>query len=570
MIMDTLSGKVGRGPVPPILREHLRGPVGGFRALLIALCGLLSLLPPRHPQALVVLLLLGLGAWAAYRRPELDRWWPYVGAVLSAAAVPFTGGARSPLLPGLLGPGLSMGLRGGPYDVVVMGGVLAAALLGAGLLDGRLEQPGLATSALQWVLLSMALGLVAVWVRRLSEAPDRESGIVQARELLRQLRNVTHRLPGSLDAPTAAAILLDRCAEVVPSIRSAVLVQPSQESLVPLAVRGSRRVPWRAPIEQAGPLGDAWRSGEPVVDVRTSDESGRRRGSALAVVPFRADGRTFGLVVMESFNLDAFPRPVLDALSGLAEQASIQLETALLFEEVRATVTLEERDRLARDMHDGVAQELAFVGYQLDDLRRRAGTVDPVLAEAVADVRTGMTRLISDIRLSITDLRTTVTSDRGLGSAVSHYLRAVCSGKDVALHLSMQESAFRLPAEQEVLFITVLQRFTGPIRRSAETHNVYVYLYVDPPSASLRIEYDGTGDPLDVAELEAVVALHGGHVAISPGVTGGPCLLLTLGGVADDGVSATGGRPRVDQAGVAERLRGDRRPRRRRGSGELL
>ena len=43
-----------------------------------------------------------------------------------------------------------------------------------------------------------------------------------------------------------------------------------------------------------------------------------------------------------------------------------------LFEEVRSTVTVEERDRLAREMHDGVAQELAFVGYQLDDLRIRA------------------------------------------------------------------------------------------------------------------------------------------------------------------------------------------------------
>lgn len=112
------------GPVARDLGADVRGPIGGFRAIVIAGCGLLSLLPPRHPSALLVLLVLGLGAWVAYRWPATERGWPYLGAVLAAAAVPVTGGARSPLLPYLLAPGLSMGLRGGPYDVLVMSGTL--------------------------------------------------------------------------------------------------------------------------------------------------------------------------------------------------------------------------------------------------------------------------------------------------------------------------------------------------------------------------------------------------------------------------------------------------------------
>ena len=518
------------GPVARDLGADVRGPIGGFRSIVIAGCGLLSLLPPRHPSALLVLLVLGLGAWVAYRWPATERGWPYVGAVLAAAAVPVTGGARSPLLPYLLAPGLSMGLRGGPYDVLVMSGTLFGSLIVGGALHGGLERPGLAVAATQWVLLSLALGMVAVWVRRLVQAPEADSQMLEARALLQQLRNVTRRLPGSLDAPTAAAALLDRCAEVVASARSAVLVQPSAEFLVPLAVLGSRRVPWRAPLEKAGPLRDAWRSGEPVLDVRQTDGAGRRHGSALAVVPFRADDVPFGLVVLESYELDAFPPSVLTALSRLATQASLQLETAMLFEQVRTTATLAERDRLARDMHDGVAQELAVVGYQLDDLRHHASKVEPELAQRVADVRADMTRLISDIRLSLTDLRTTVTSERSLGSVVSHYLRTVSSGKDVVLHLSLQESAFRLPAEQEVLVFRALQLFTSTVWRSTTTRNLYVSLHLDPPSASLRVEHDGPQSDLDLDELRSVLARDGGSVTASPGALGGRMLLLELGG----------------------------------------
>ncbi len=89
-----------------------RAPVAGFRAAMITVCALLSVVPPRHPSALVVLLVLLAGAWVAYRTPRFSRVWPYVGAVLAAGMVGLTGGARSPLLPYLLAPGLALGLAG--------------------------------------------------------------------------------------------------------------------------------------------------------------------------------------------------------------------------------------------------------------------------------------------------------------------------------------------------------------------------------------------------------------------------------------------------------------------------
>ena len=47
--------------------------------------------------------------------------------------------------------------------------------------------------------------------------------------------------------------------------------------------------------------------------------------------------------------------------------AALRLEAALLFDEVRSLATNEERQRLAREIHDGVAQELVMVGYGIDN-----------------------------------------------------------------------------------------------------------------------------------------------------------------------------------------------------------
>ena len=51
----------------------------------------------------------------------------------------------------------------------------------------------------------------------------------------------------------------------------------------------------------------------------------------------------------------------------LDEQA-LRLDTALVFDEVRSLATTEERQRLAREIHDGVAQEIASLGYLVDEL----------------------------------------------------------------------------------------------------------------------------------------------------------------------------------------------------------
>ena len=505
-------------------------PLTAFRCALLLLCAVLSAVAStRTYAALPIAALAGLAL--AAERSEWARTHPLALAAAEAAlaglSVVLTGGSDSPMLPYLLAPPAVAGHVAGLTEVVLVSGTASAALLlgrlGAGPAALGPPDPGheFVVVAAQWVALGVALGLLATRLRALVPAPPLER-YAEVRRLLEQLRAESRRLPGGLDLAGAAETLLGDLERAAGSARSAVLVQPASGPLVPVAVRGTRRVPWRAPLSEPGPLQSAWTTCAPVVDRRDPDVDGRRRGSALAVLPLLSDGRPFGLVVVESFVPDAYPPPVLAALADTVQDSALRLETALLFEEVRSSVTVEERDRLARQMHDGVAQDLAFLGYRLDDLRMSAGRVDDALGRRVAELRGDLTRLISDLRLRITDLRSSLGTERGLGSALSSYVRAVGSGQRLTVHLSLEESPFRLPAEQEVLLLQVTQAVAQEVRRAGQADNLWVELVVDPPRARLVVEHDGPDTPLTGLEPLAE-RLHGtGRITVSgrpgPGV----------------------------------------------------
>ena len=100
-------------------------------------------------------------------------------------------------------------------------------------------------------------------------------------------------------------------------------------------------------------------------------DSGRiQRQASTVAVPLRVGDQVFGALLLEG------PRPFVNAkLAAVQEQVdehAIRLETALLIDDVRSLATAEERNRLARDIHDGVAQRIVSLGYLADDIAARS------------------------------------------------------------------------------------------------------------------------------------------------------------------------------------------------------
>ena len=87
----------------------------------------------------------------------------------------------------------------------------------------------------------------------------------------------------------------------------------------------------------------------------------------------------------------------------MADEFAVRLDTAVLFDEVRTLATSEERNRIAREMHDGVAQEIVGLGYIVDEIESISD--HDQTRELASVLRSEITRLVSEIRFSIFDLR---------------------------------------------------------------------------------------------------------------------------------------------------------------------
>jgi signal transduction histidine kinase len=162
-----------------------------------------------------------------------------------------------------------------------------------------------------------------------------------------------------------------------------------------------------------------------------------------------------------------------------------------VFDEIRTMATADERQRLAREIHDGIAQEVASLGYLVDNLL--ASTSDGRLMIGLRELRVELSRVVADLRLSIFDLRSEVSSTAGLGAALSEYVRQVGAKSGLTVHLTLKEAVTRLtPAVEGELFRIAQEAITNA-RKHAVATNLWVDCWTDPPEARLTIRDDGTG-----------------------------------------------------------------------------
>ncbi|MFJ6196294.1 GAF domain-containing sensor histidine kinase [Micromonospora sp. NPDC092111] len=496
-------------------RPQTRPLAAAARAVLLVLVGALTLIATRDPAQLWWIALLALAGAPALLAPGHRLLGPLsrlaeavlIGLAASQVAVESLLGSSvgglgaSAVLPYLAVPVTVTALRRRFREGAVLLGVTAATLLVAGAfteVDGgrQLGQPGYLAVCAQWLILA-GLGLYTAGtlhqVMRV-RADGKPQPYAEATRLLTQLRTVARQLPGAtLDPGGIAEHLLEELRTVAPGNRAAVLSASGGGRLVVLAQVGVDRVDWETTLDADSAIADAWASQQPQTAARSQARSHTGGDVSALIVPLVAGVRTVGLVVLEADAAHAYPPPVVSRVTALTGPAALRLEAALLFDEVRSLATNEERQRLAREIHDGVAQELVMVGYGIDNALAYVEDDPKETAEALRTLRGEVTRVITELRLSLFELRSEVDRHGGLAAAIAEYARTVGASGGLRVHLSLDESTARLPAATEAELLRIAQEAVTNARKHAGAANLWVTCEVDPPYAQIEVSDDGHG-----------------------------------------------------------------------------
>ncbi|MEV4534845.1 GAF domain-containing sensor histidine kinase [Asanoa sp. NPDC049518] len=460
---------------------------------LLIVAGLPAVIAPRHPVLAPLgrfaeVIVVGIGASQVAEHTASNA----LGQGIGAAA----------LLPYLSVPLTVTALRRRSGESAALLGTATLALVVGGAISSTgdeplIAKPGYLVVAAQWLILASLGTLAASTLQRIMqqrEKAGRPQPYAEATRLLTQLRSVARQLPGAtLDPGGISEHLVEELRGVARADRAAVLSASGGGRLVVLAQAGVDRVDWETSLDADSAIAEAWASQQPYTANRSQARSHRRGDVSALVVPLVAGLRTVGLVIIEADVPGAYPPVVVQQVTALTGPAALRLEAALLFDEVRSLATNEERQRLAREIHDGVAQELVMVGYGIDNALATLPDDAKETAEELRTLRGEVTRVITELRLSLFELRSEVDRQGGLAAAISEYARTVGASGGLRVHVTLDESTARLPAATEAELLRIAQEAITNARKHAGATNLWVSCSIDPPYAQIEVSDDGQG-----------------------------------------------------------------------------
>lgn len=253
-----------------------------------------------------------------------------------------------------------------------------------------------------------------------------------------------------------------------------------------------------APLRIDDPYGDA--RFDPSVDARTGF-----RTRSLLVLPIapRGSGGRLGVLQLVNHHDGPFTREHEALGMALAASAGVALEYVRLTEELarerlrQVRIAEETRHRLARDLHDGVAQTLANAALSIELAQRRAETDVPTAMAELSDLRNRLIDAQQGLRDILFALRPVVLEEEGLSSAVRALAQRLDGTAGTRVTARDVTSTKRLGLEIEAGTFHVIREAAGNAIKTGRASAVAIDVKDEKDSVAALVEDDGVG--FDVA-----------------------------------------------------------------------
>jgi len=372
------------------------------------------------------------------------------------------------VIPVLIGA-LDRGWRGLLHVALVE---LGALMVLWALVVGRWDR-ALAASVLTWLTTGAGVGMMGVALRRAMSNTDADGSYRSAVGLIRRLEALSGRLSGGLDAVGIAEQIMDEADSVVPTRSAGVFVRSGTGSMIPLRYSVGT---------QPGAM--AWAES---LSAKCWEYEAMMLRERHVAIPLIANDEMIAVLAMDTLqSIDS--APALD-LRGRLGRHAVQLQAALLFGRVRDNAMSQERQRIAREVHDGVAQDVASLGYLVDNLA--TSSTDPAQLQQIGQLRQEVTRVVTELRHSIFDLRHEIAAGAGLGESLSTYANQVSATSPMTVHVTLDEKGPRLPSDVEYELLRIAQEAMANARKHSGAANLWLRCIVRSPYAEIEIGDDG-------------------------------------------------------------------------------
>ena len=181
---------------------------------------------------------------------------------------------------------------------------------------------------------------------------------------------------------------------------------------------------------------------------------------------------------------------VIRFVEAVAAQAGVALHNAVLYRQAQATAATEERNRLAREIHDTISQSIVGVIVQLEALRAANDDVPQERLERALELARGG---LNEARRSVQGLRASVLDSQPLDGAIAADVSRLEEEGGPRARFGSSGDAGMIPTRMASELYRIAEEALANVQRHAQASNVLVNLFVDGDGIRLLVEDDGMG-----------------------------------------------------------------------------
>lgn len=322
-------------------------------------------------------------------------------------------------------------------------------------------------------------------------------------ELLASVNEVAAAVSSTLSVDEVLESIVTRAKRVTNTDKTVLLLTSEFSDTLDfdtLNVRGARD---EHPEEWWGPrvrsLAD-----EVLLNGRAYLDHDAARGAWLLLAPIMFGERPIGLLCAindESRPFTGYETEYLEILCAFTASAVVN---ARLAEENRYRFLSSERDRIARAMHDGIAQSLFSISIGLEVCKKQALRGEfGVIASRLEELQDELDASMLELRRVIYDLRPSKLKNLGLVGAVDSWVSEIASGVEVEPRLIVTGEQRALAGVVEACLYWVAKELTSNVVRHASASTVTIEIDYSQYAVVLMVTDDGAGFDVDMAREES-------------------------------------------------------------------
>ena len=237
-------------------------------------------------------------------------------------------------------------------------------------------------------------------------------------------------------------------------------------------------------------------------DAREIIDEGRvciisRPGEATSIVgaPMTTGTRVEGAVALVRSATTRLGTEQIDLLSTLTSAAALAVRNAELYARSEEAAITEERTRIAREIHDGLAQDLSYMVLKIGAAQKLSSqNKERELQKELRDISDQLRRDMRDVRRIIFALRPLDIETLGFQPALKKFVKEFGQANEIELQLQVQGDSGHLSPKLETALFRLMQEALNNIRKHAQARRVWVDLVIDERrTATLSIRDNGHG-----------------------------------------------------------------------------